>query len=702
MQVKSIIEPFNFEGVQLLKGRLKDQFEQIREYYFNIPNDDILKEFRREAGLPSPGKHLGGWYSDKGIAAFGQWLSAFARMYKITNDEEIRNKAIYLMDEWSKTKQECKNQYTFDKFVGGLLDIYEYTGCEDALQHLETITELAEKNLDRTRAYAGVGTWGSEWYTLSENLYRAYELTGKKHFLDFAKVWEYTEYWKHFVQGEDIFTALQDSQVKFYHAYSHVNTLSGAAMAYRVTGEKHYLETIVNAYKFLQDTQCFATGGYGPDENLIMPNGLAETLNKKEMRFHFETACGSWAAFKLAMYLMMFTGEAHYGDWIERLIYNGVGALIPMDKYGTIMYGSKYHNQGSQKDLMREMAWSCCTGTLPLAVSGYHNLIYFHDRENLYINLFVSSKVEWNGPEDRVELIQETCYPEEDTIYLHIKPKTASRFGLKFRVPKWAKNGVTVKINNTAFKTETIPGKWATIYRRWSPKDTVTLTFDLSPRIEPLTGFISPGAILCGPAVLVSTSDPRAIQTSSDFKHPGAWLKRSEKGLTHSTSTQIFNQVFRPFYELKEAEPYRMYFERPDSINILPDKMMFYNAAIGGRWLLDGEIHYAKVPGSYFETKFNGTAIVWEGYRTDDGGIAQINIDDEHIAEADQYGYTGVKIAPLWLIHMARVPPWEPPFVWSISDLDEGQHNIKVSILPHKNPASKGTKVNVKKLIVYP
>ena len=42
-------------------------------------------------------------------------------------------------------------------------------------------------------------------------------------------------------------------------------------MAYRLTGEEKYLDTIVNAYDFLRETQLFATGGYGPEESLIVP-----------------------------------------------------------------------------------------------------------------------------------------------------------------------------------------------------------------------------------------------------------------------------------------------------------------------------------------------------------------------------------------------------------------------------------------------
>ena len=31
---------------------------------------------------------------------------------------------------------------------------------------------------------------------------------------------------------------------------------------------------------------------------------------------------------------MQFTGDARYGDWIERLFYNGVGAALPLQAPG--------------------------------------------------------------------------------------------------------------------------------------------------------------------------------------------------------------------------------------------------------------------------------------------------------------------------------------------------------------------------------
>lgn len=50
------------------------------------------------------------------------------------------------------------------------------------------------------------------------------------------------------------------------HAYSYVNTFSSAAMVYAVYGNPRYLNICVNAYAVLQRTQCYTTGGYGPDD----------------------------------------------------------------------------------------------------------------------------------------------------------------------------------------------------------------------------------------------------------------------------------------------------------------------------------------------------------------------------------------------------------------------------------------------------
>jgi DUF1680 family protein len=81
-----------------------------------------------------------------------------------------------------------------------------------------------------------------------------------------------------------------------------------------VEGDAKYLRIIRNAYDYLQNTQCYATGGYGPNERFMAPDGsLGKALDTRSDTF--ETICGSWGGFKLSRYLTQFTGESRYGDW---------------------------------------------------------------------------------------------------------------------------------------------------------------------------------------------------------------------------------------------------------------------------------------------------------------------------------------------------------------------------------------------------
>ncbi|MHB8218133.1 MAG: beta-L-arabinofuranosidase domain-containing protein [Candidatus Sulfotelmatobacter sp.] len=564
---RSRLQPFNYEGVRLSTGMLDSQFRATRAYYFSIPNDDILKGFRQRAGLRAPGNDLGGWYSgdptvthwwSKGdtFNVFGQWLSGMARLSKAGNDEELSEKAVHLMIEWGKTieddgfffysRRPNAPHYTYDKTVCGLIDLYEYCGRTDALPLLEKITDWAIPSLDRIRKLNLSDP--TEWYTLSENLYRAYRLTGNAKYKNFGDVWQYPVYWKFFTGGTEV-------APYHYHAYSHVNTLSSAAMAYEVTGEEHYLKTIVNAYDWLERTQLYATGGYGPEEEMMPPDGSLS--NSLETTFRsFETPCGSWAGFKLSRYLMQFTGEARYGDWIEKLVYNGIGAALPMAAQGQTFYYSDYRMGGGRKIYHIDGTWPCCSGTYPQVVADYHNVIYFKDQDGLYINLFVPSVVTWHYKQNEIAVEQETTYPESDSTVLTVTPRDPATFNLKFRVPGWAE-GATVRVNGVLQTVATRPGTWAEIRRTWKAGDRVAIQIGMRLRTVPVDAqHPQRVALVYGPVVLVQKLES-VLPVST-----GEILARRPRGngLTFSAHGQPVGD-FVPFYKVGAGVPYNMYFD---------------------------------------------------------------------------------------------------------------------------------------------
>lgn len=541
------LQPFNYEGVRLLDGPFLDQTRATRDFYFGIPDDDILKGFRRKAGLPAPGQDMGGWCGDTTAVVFGQWLSGMARLSYATGDAALRDKALTLMAEWGKTLPKLSfGHYDYDKYVCGLVDLAEYAGSGDALTLLAQLTDRAEKGLGRKRLPAtdadsqgGYFNGEMEWYTLPENLYRAYALTGDARYEEFAAVWHYPHYW-------GMFTGQTAGKPDGFHGYSHVNTLSSAAMAYAVTGEAHYLETITRAYDYFQRTQCYATGGYGPGEKLMPADGaLGRSLETEpNAKFlsgsvgrSFETPCGTWAVFKLCRYLLQLTGEARYGDWMERLLYNGIGAALPMRGRGETFYYADYRLRDARKYYFGD-PWPCCSGTYLQSVAEYPNLLFFHDADGLNVALYVPSEVKWSHGGQEVTLTQRTGYPEGETVSLTLGLPRPAAFALRFRIPAWA-HGATAQVNGQAVPGVDTPGAWAAIHREWYPGDRVTLRLPTPPRQVPIDEqHPRRVALVRGPVVLVRPHD-------SPVPAGGA---RTPAGAV-------------PFPQIGRDRPYAMYFD---------------------------------------------------------------------------------------------------------------------------------------------
>jgi uncharacterized protein len=581
---KVVLQPFDYSGVTLRPSFWERQASEGRDFYYGVSNDDILHGYRVAAGIAdAPGRPLGGWCNHNSNTVFGQWLQAMARMQRAYGDKDLLEKANILVDEYAKCWPAMSraaargaghaaaggplaglSHYSYEKLAGGLIDMHHYAGHPDAQALCDKITEAAVSNLNRDRVPANRLPWDlhsghpGEWYTLAENLYRGYQLTGNSMYKQFADVWLYPAYWDKFAETPD------PKNAEGVHAYSHCNTFSSAALAYDVSGDARYLAIMRNFYDWMQKRQTYATGGYGPDERFVFSDGaLGDSLEIYSASF--ECPCDSWAAFKISKYLMMYTGEARYGDWIERLLYNGIGAALHIKDRGTHMYYMDYHLGSCLKYYSRN-TFTCCSGTYFQNITEYSNLIYFKDPKALYVNLYLPSEVEWNGPSGAVRLVQTTEYPEAGGSTLKLAMDRPAAFDLKLRVPAWS-DGMTVKVNGRTETAEIRPGEWAVVSREWQPGDTLDIAIPLRFRRIPIDEqHPHRFAIARGPAVYAQ-EDPH--KWLSDIPLDDDELNRLMKPLaTHPAIFQIDNEpvvqqrnAFRPFYTFAELERYRMHFD---------------------------------------------------------------------------------------------------------------------------------------------
>ncbi|MHB0997852.1 MAG: beta-L-arabinofuranosidase domain-containing protein [Armatimonadota bacterium] len=675
---KRVIEPMNYQGVHLDDGTYKRQFEEVCEYYLRIPNDDLLKPYRQRAGKDAPGADLGGCYV--GHNPFGQFLAGFARMYAATGDRVYKDKAITLMNGWGECiepdgfffveKNPQLIPYYYEKMVGGLLDIYTFCGDKRAIEYLDRITDWADKNTSRVRLYANpVTNDGGEWYTLSENLYRAYLLTGNKRYKDFAEVWEYKDYWDYFAQGKGNEIHKRPG---WYHAYSHVNTFCGLGTGYLATGDQNYLKTLINAYDYLQEYQCWATGGYGPNEALLPREELVKLLDSATN--HFETQCGSWAGFKMTKYLISFTGDARFGDWTEKLLINGIGASIPMTGDGRVFYYSEYNTGGSEKRNINAQ-WPCCTGTRPQAISDYHDIIYYKDKDDVYISQFVPStlKMDMNGTS--IQLKQRTKFPENDTVHVDVNTSAAAEFGIKVRAPGWLAGPMKAWINGEETDVNIDSKHWAVFNRTWSDGDTLKIRMPMKLWVSQMDKEKDyPSAIMYGPVAMAArTIDTNPAKNIDIKKIDSEFIPSVGDPLTWNLAAEP-SILIKPFYAYKEGERYFLYLDPSKDIN----RTSYKSAKYSEGWMDFSGWMTATTAGASAEYQFTGKGIRIHYFKYDDAAKLEVVIDGKQAGIIDQYS-----------------PERGEAAFDDFTDLAEGKHTLRLILLPEKSEMSKGNFANV-------
>jgi uncharacterized protein len=510
---------FGYGDVALASELHERQLTGSHAVLMGLNDDELLKPFRLMAGKDAPGRDIGGWYrydpnyqaakDDAGFApahCFGQWVSALARGYAIAGSPETREKVLRLNrllgeaisgDYFEKTRFPA---YSYDKLVCGLIDAHTFAGDPEAFSILDKVTDTAlpqlpGKAIERDVQWRPGKDYSYGWdesYTMPENLFLAAQRGAGTRYREMAS---------QYLMDRTFFDPLSENKNVFAkrHAYSTVNSLSSGMQAYLAAGSEKHLLAVKNAYEMLL-AQSFATGGWGPDEQLRAPdsNDLLASLTKTHNSF--ETPCGAYAHFKLTRYLLRATRDSRYGDSMERVMYNTVLGSNPLEANGAAFYYSDYNFQG--KRVYSDHVWPCCSGTLPQIAADYRISAYFRDGSDVYVNLYVPSTLRWTEDGKQFSLAQEGSYPQEDTVRIKLTAPHAAKFALLLRIPAWAE-GASVLVNGNAAPGSVAADGFFRVERKWQGGDTVSLRLPMTVRLEAIDArHPETVALMCGPLVL--------------------------------------------------------------------------------------------------------------------------------------------------------------------------------------------------------
>jgi uncharacterized protein len=563
------LQQFDYADVVLTSEPHEKQLTETHSVLMGLSDDSLLKPFRQMSGQSAPGDDLGGWYhyspdykwgkDDAGFApscTFGQWISALARMYAISKDQPTRDKVLRLNRLYAQTisgDYYDKNRfptYCYDKLVCGLIDSQRYVGDPDAFSILEHTTNAALPHFPAHAIEHGKEwrpnkdeswTW-DESYTISENLFLAYQRGAGERYRELGRQYLYDEYYDPLADGRDVLAGR--------HAYSHVNSLSSAMQAYMTLGSEKHLRAARNAFEMLL-RQSFATGGWGPDETLRAPGSPDVADSLTQTHSSFETPCGSYAHFKLTRYLLRVTRESRYGDSMERVMYNTVLGAKPLQPDGRTFYYSDYNFKG-RKVYSDHQHWACCSGTLPQVAADYRINTYFRDPGGVWVNLYIPSTLRWTQDGAQVALTQKSLYPFEEVVTFEVTTSRARDLAINFRIPVWA-TGATISVNGRRLQSP-MPGSFAAVHRQWQTGDRVELEMPMAMRLEAVDPLHPETvALVRGPLVLFAVTDAQPVLAGADLLAATRLTQRSWQVKTCRTPVKML-----AFTDIGD-EPYTTY-----------------------------------------------------------------------------------------------------------------------------------------------
>ena len=575
------VRPFPMKQVRLGQGPCTAAMEADRKYLHSLPPDRLLHTFRINAGLPSSAQPLGGWEAPdcelRGHYAGGHYLSAVALMYASTGDEDLKKNGDTVVAELAKCQKSLNNGgylsafpveffdrlrnrervwapfYTIHKIMAGLLDMYLYTGNEQAL-------EMVEKMAGWTAGYTGPFSYdlmqrilGTEYGGMGETLANLYAVTGKPYYIHVAERFDKKWFFDPLAEHRD--------ELKGLHVNTHIPQVIAAARLYEVTGDRRYRDIAEYFWEEVVSERSYCTGGTSNHESWNTdPGVLAHELSSNTTE-----DCCAYNMMKLTRHRFGWNPDARLMDYYERLVFNHrLGTINPED--GTMMYylplaSGYWKTFGKPYDSL----W-CCTGTGSEEYAKLTDTIYFHDDDSLYVNLYVDSSLEW--PEKGLRFKQETKFPEQQGTTITVTAKNPTELGINLRVPYWSQGG-SVKINGATLPAFSSPSSYLALHRVWKTGDKVELNLPMALHIDPMPDDPSIQAVMYGPLVLAGRFDQvskemlygdyepkpgdqaKVPEIVADASKPTAWVEPDGKQpLTFRADGQSQELNLVPLYQI--------------------------------------------------------------------------------------------------------------------------------------------------------
>ncbi|WZL88152.1 glycoside hydrolase family 127 protein [Salinimicrobium sp. 3283s] len=524
-QSKSDIKFFKLQDVELGEGPFKQAMLTDLNYILELEPDKLLAPFLREAGLEPKTTSYTNW-ENSGLDGHigGHYLTALAQMYASAGSEEAYERLEYMLAElkraqdaygtgyiggvpgskelWAEIRSgelkpasfSLNNRwvplYNIHKTYAGLLDAYQHTGNPLAKEMLIDFTDWM---IDLTANLSNEQIQSlliSEHGGLNEVFADVAKLTGEEKYLELARQFSQKALLDPLSQENDVLNGM--------HANTQIPKVIGFETVAAISGDEDYHEAAKYFWENVVEERSVAIGGNSVREHFHPTTDFASMITDVQG----PETCNTYNMLKLSKKLFQAEGLEKYLDYYEEGLYNHILSSQHPEKGGFVYFTPMrpgHYRVYSQP----ETSFWCCVGSGIENHGKYNEFIYAYSENELYVNLFIPSTLNWE--EKDFSLTQRTNFPEEESTSFLIETKDPKELNLKIRYPRWISQGeFNVEVNGKPFEVNTTSGNYFSIKRKWKDGDRVDVKLPMHLTSERLPDGSDYKALKYGPIVLAA------------------------------------------------------------------------------------------------------------------------------------------------------------------------------------------------------
>lgn len=582
-----LCQPFKMTQVHLLPSRFQENMKRDSAWMMSVAVNSLLQSFRNTSGAFSSReggymtvKKLGGWEAldcDLRGHITGHLLSAYATLYAQTGSQAVKMKADSIVNGLAEVQQAYGRGgylsafaeglidrniqgksvwapfYTLHKIVQGMIDQFQMTGNEKALEIAKGMGNWAYNKLKPLSEETRKKMIRNEFGGFNEAMYELYALTQDERYLWVARYFYHNEKIDPLKAG--------NPDLGTNHANTFIPKLLGEARNYEMFGAKDSRKAAEFLFWTLVNDHAFVTGELSDKEHLFKP-----TEQSKHLSGYDGENCCTFNLLKLADHLFSWNPSSKIADYYERALYNHIlGQQDP--KSSMVCYFTPLQTGAYRLYSTRDSSFWCCVGSGFESQVKYASSIYFHSDKDLYVNLFIPSKVDWEG----TTFTQQTSFPQSSTTTFTVDGNS-KQFALRLRYPSWATK-MDVKVNGKKVKAVKGTDGYVAISRLWKAGDKIEVQFGMQLREEATKDDASKVALLYGPIVMAGKLDKVEHPFSNpqkyndyytfDFKIPASTVEKAKyEGLKSIKNFKMKNGVeLIPFYDAHHCR-YAVYWQK--------------------------------------------------------------------------------------------------------------------------------------------